>query len=378
MRYKSAICSFSILIVTAAIATAAEPSLAERITPLVEAHHGVTTVAVRHLRTGEHFELRADEPMPTASLIKFPVMVEAYRQAAEGQVDLKEMLTLHDADKTPGSGILSTHFSDGASFSLRDAIRLMIAYSDNTATNLVLQKITLPATNETMEKLGLANTKVHGLVFRPQSSILPERGKQFGLGSTTAAEMVKLLELVEAGKVVNAAACDDMLEHLRACQDKNRIPKLLPAGTKVAHKTGSVGAVRTAAGIIEAPSGPIALCVLTKDNEDQRWTDENAAEILTAQIARAVYDHFEAGRPAVPVNERLLKNGSTGKLVETLQRTLNARLDPSPGLAVDGDFGPNTEAAVKAFQKTKNLRATGEVHPETWKALEPLVEGAPK
>jgi beta-lactamase class A len=373
MQSKTGLCWLSIFFVTSGFAAAAEPSLADRIKPLVEAHRGETAVAVKHLRTAESFELKADEPMPTASLIKFPVMVEAYRQAAEGQIDLKEMLTLRDAEKAPGSGILSSHFSDGASFSLRDAIRLMIAYSDNTATNLVLQKISLPATNDTMEKLGLANTKVHGLVFRPQSSILPERSKQFGLGSTTAAEMIKLLELLEAGKVVNAAACDDMLEHLRACQDKNRIPKLLPAGTKVAHKTGSVGSVRTAAGIIEAPSGPIALCVLTRNNEDQRWTDDNAAELLTAQIARAVYDHFETGRPQTSP-DGLLKLGSTGRLVETLQRTLNARLDPSPGLAIDGDFGPLTEASVKAFQKSKNLRATGEVLPETWKALEPLVE----
>jgi beta-lactamase class A len=359
-------------------AAEAQTSLVEQIAPLVESHRGETAVAVKHLRSGESFELRATEPMPTASLIKFPVMIEAYRQAVEGQIDLKEMLTLRDADKAPGSGILSSHFSDGATFSLRDAIRLMIAYSDNTATNLVLQKISLPATNETMEKLGLANTKVHGLVFKPQSSILPERSKQFGLGSTTAAEMIKLLEMLEAGKIVNATACDDMLDHLRACQDKNRIPKLLPPGTKVAHKTGSVGSVRTAAGIIEAPSGPIALCVLTRNNEDQRWTDENAAEQLTARIARTVYDHFETGRPQNPPDDRVLKLGSTGRLVETLQRTLNARLDPSPGLAIDGDFGPLTEAAVKAFQKSKDLRATGEVRPETWKALEPLVEAEAK
>jgi beta-lactamase class A len=352
----------------------AQTPLEERLWPLIEAHRGETAVAVKHLRTGESFNLKADEPMPTASLIKLPIMVEAYRQANAGQIDLAEKLTLRDADKAPGSGILSSHFSDGASFSLRDAVRLMIAYSDNTATNLVLQKISLPATNETMEGLGLPNTKVHGLVFKPQSSILPERSKKFGLGSTTAAEMIKLLELLEQGKLVSASACDDMLEHLRACQDKNRIPKLLPAGTRVAHKTGSVGSVRTAAGIIEAPGGPIALCVLTRNNEDQRWTDENAAELLTAQIARAVYDHFEAGRPQTPPDDRLLKLGSTGRLVETLQRTLNARVDPSPGLAVDGDFGPLTESAVKSFQRSKNLRATGEVHPETWKALEPLVE----
>ena len=370
-RYAAAILICSSVFATFA---KAQTSLGERITPLVEAHQGETAVAVKHLRTGETFNLQADEPMPTASLIKLPIMVEAYRQAHAGQIDLAEKLTLRDVDKAPGSGILSSHFSDGATFSLRDAVRLMIAYSDNTATNLVLQKISLSATNATMEGLGLPNTKVHGLVFKPASSILPERSKKFGLGSTTASEMVTLLELLERGKLVNAAACDDMLEHLRACQDKNRIPKLLPPGTKVAHKTGSVGSVRTAAGIIEAPSGPIALCVLTRNNEDQRWTDENTAELLTAQIARAIFDHFEAGRPQTPADERRLKLGSTGRLVEMLQRTLNARLDPSPGLAVDGDFGPLTEAALKSFQRSKQLRATGEVNSETWKALEPLVE----
>ena len=119
MQSKTGLCWLSIFFVTSGFAAAAEPSLADRIKPLVEAHRGETAVAVKHLRTAESFELKADEPMPTASLIKFPVMVEAYRQAAEGQIDLKEMLTLRDAEKAPGSGILSSHFSDGASFSLR-------------------------------------------------------------------------------------------------------------------------------------------------------------------------------------------------------------------------------------------------------------------
>src|SRR5262245_16530429 len=115
--------------------------------------------------------------MPTASLIKLPIMVEAYRQVSEDKISLTDQVTFKDEDKTPGSGILSTHFSSGASFTLRDAIRLMIAYSDNTATNLVLAKIGLPATNDQMEKLGLPNTKIHAFVFRPNSSIAPERSK---------------------------------------------------------------------------------------------------------------------------------------------------------------------------------------------------------
>jgi D-alanyl-D-alanine carboxypeptidase (penicillin-binding protein 5/6) len=286
------------------------------------------------------------------------------------------MVTLKAEDKAPGSGILSTHFSPGATIPLRDAVRLMIAYSDNTATNLVLAKIGLPATAEAMEKLGLPNTKVHAFVFRPSSSIFPERSKEFGLGSTTAAEMIRLLEDLHAQKLVTHAACNEMLAHLRTCEDR-RLPRLLPAGTKVAHKTGSVATVRTAAGIIEAKSGPIALCVLTRDNKDQRWTDENAAEVLTSKIALAVFEYFEKEQPATAASSDVLKLGATGELVQAVQRTLNARLDPSPGLSIDGDFGPATAAAVKSFQESKALPANGEIGPETFKALGPLVEAQP-
>jgi D-alanyl-D-alanine carboxypeptidase (penicillin-binding protein 5/6) len=357
-------------------------SLSERLQPLISAHEGEVAVAVKHLKTGESFAHQADEPMPTASLIKLPIMVETYRQVAEGKIKLSDPVTFRNDDKTPGSGILSTHFSDGASFALRDAVRLMIAYSDNTATNLVLAKIGLPATGESMETLGLPNTKVHAFVFRPTSSIAPERSKQFGLGSTTASEMVRLVEMIHNKSLVNPDACEAMPDHLRNCQDK-RLSRLLPAGVKVAHKTGSVAAVRTDAGLIEAASGPIAICVLTRNNKDQRWTEENAAEVLTSKIARAVYDHFEAGTklasegraPASAGRESsdTLRNGATGQLVQALQRTLNARSTPSPDLTVDGDFGPATEAAVKDFQRQKGIAVTGIVEAETFKALGPLM-----
>jgi hypothetical protein len=83
-----------------------------------------------------------------------------------------------------------------------------------------------------------------------------------------------------------------MLEHLRACDDKEKFPRLLPSGTRVAFKTGSVEKVRTAAGIIDTPRGPVALCVLTSDNEDTRWVPDNEGNRLCAEIARAVYDHY--------------------------------------------------------------------------------------
>jgi beta-lactamase class A len=273
-------------------ARAAEKDLEARVAPLAAAHKGTVAVAVKNLKTGEEFALRADEVLPTASLIKLPVMVEAYWQAAEGTVKLDTTLTLRKGDKVQGSGILTPHFSDGATFPLRDAVRLMIVYSDNTATNIVLDRIGLASTNARMAKLGLPETRINAKVFRADTRIDQERGKKYGLGSTTAREMVKLLELIEAGKVVSPETCREMLGHLRACDDKEKMTRFLPPGTMVAHKTGSVNASKTDAGIIYTKAGPVALCVLTHDNEDQRWAADNAAHVLIGNIAKEVCDHF--------------------------------------------------------------------------------------
>src|SRR5690606_16237987 len=119
----------------------------------------------------------------------------------EGKVHLERPVTLRKSDKVPGSGILTDHFSDGASFPLLDAVHLMITYSDNTATNLVLDAIGIGSTAATMEALGCPNTKIHSKVYRRDTSVFPDRSKVYGLGSTTAAEMVKLFEALHARKI---------------------------------------------------------------------------------------------------------------------------------------------------------------------------------
>jgi len=268
-------------------------SLAGRIEPLIQAHKGKVSVAVKNLRTGESFQYQADRVMPTASLIKFPVMIEAYRQAAAGQVNLDGMLTLKNEIKVPGSGLLTYHFSAGSSFPLRDAVRLMIAYSDNTATNMVLDAIGLGATAATMESMGYPHTKIHSKVFHRETSIFPKRSEQFGLGSTTAFEMVWLCEALYYRRLVSSTASQAMLEHMRACDDKDKFPRFLPPGTKIAFKTGSLANTRTAAGIIECAGGPIAICVLSSENQDQRWVPDNAGNLLCARIAREVFSHFQ-------------------------------------------------------------------------------------
>src|SRR6478752_4623114 len=135
-------------------------SLEDVLKPMIEAHHGEVGLAVKHLKTGESYEYKADRPMPTASLIKLPVMITTFEAVDKGKLSLGQMIELKKADQVPGSGILTSHFSPGAKISLRDAIRLMIVYSDNTATNLVLDKLGLPPTNECMERLDCPNTRI--------------------------------------------------------------------------------------------------------------------------------------------------------------------------------------------------------------------------
>lgn len=287
------------LLLSPLISMAADNSLGEKLKPLIDSHKGKVAVAVKHLDRGETFTHDADTVMPTASLIKTAIMVEAYAQADEKKIDLSKMVTVSKSDKVPGSGILTSHFSDGATFSLRDAVRLMIVYSDNTATNLVLDAVGMKNVNSRMSSLGFKETRINAKVYKPETRLDQERGRKYGLGSTTANESIGLLEQVHRGKAASTEACKAMFDHLKACDDKEKMTRFLPPGTVVAHKTGSVNDSRTDAGIIFIPdaadkkkSHAVLLCVLTNDNEDKSWVIDNAAQVLIAKIAKTVYEHY--------------------------------------------------------------------------------------
>jgi beta-lactamase class A len=271
--------------------------------PIAKAHEGKVAISVKNLTTGESYELDADEPMPTASLIKFPVMVETYYRFAEGKNRPDDTMTLTQQDKVPGSGILTTHFSPGLTLSLKDAVHLMIVYSDNTSTNLVLDQIGIRSTNDRMVYLGLPNTRINAKVFKASTTTIDKKqSDKFGLGSTTANEMVRLLEMLHGNKLVGPAACAEMRKHMEQCEDKDKFSRFLPPGTKVEQKTGSLNASKTDAGLIYVPvpgsepksknTQPIAVCVMTDKNKDQRWVVENGGNATCAKVAKAAYDHF--------------------------------------------------------------------------------------
>ena len=352
--------------------------LATELEPVIAAHQGEVSVMIRHLVNGKQFSSRADMVRPTASLIKLPVMVAAYRLADSKQLDLSKTITLTDADKVPGSGILTDHFSSGVTLPLQDAIRLMIRYSDNTATNLVIDQIGLPTTAAMMESLGFSQTRLNSKVYRGQTTIAPERSRLFGLGSTTAEETVDLLEQLHRGTIASSESCKAMIDHLLVCDEKTMIVRELPRGTKVAQKSGAISTTRCNAGIVYGPSGPFAICVITTNNKDRSWDDDNAAHMLIGRISKIAFDQFNPERDRQSTSEPVeLRVGAFGTRVELMQRTLNARMTPSPNLGVDGDFGPATEAAVRKFQETSGQTATGITGTAFWKTLGPVVDEMP-
>jgi beta-lactamase class A len=283
------------------VLAAVQPSpLEAKLEPIWKAHKGSIALAVKHLGTGESVRHNADAVLPTASLCKVMVACEAYRQREAGTLDFAKMLTLTKADKVPGAGVLTDHFSDGVQLPLRDCLRLMIVFSDNTATNMMLDHVGIKNVNALAAGRGMPESRIHSKVYkRTESSVDLARSDKYGLGSTRASEVLKLFELLHAGKMVSDAADAELIGHLKANDDKEMLVRFLPAGTVVAHKTGAVTQVRTDAGIIYIPTPgdakklqPVIVAVLTAENEDKRWVLENAAQETIAKLGRAVYDYY--------------------------------------------------------------------------------------
>lgn len=270
-------------------------SLESVLAPLAKVHQGKVAIAVKHLKTGESYTLNADEPMPTASLCKFPVLIEVYQQLAEGKIKLSDPIKVRKEDLVPGSGILNYLFDPEPTITLHDAVRFMIGVSDNTATNLVLDKIGIGSTAKRMEAWGYPNTGIYSKSFRGSTtSVDRERSRRFGLGSTTAADMVSLLEKCYRGEIVSPDASKEIIATLRLTQDTERMTRYLvdTKGLSFAHKPGAVSDAKTDAGIMFFEGGPVALCILTNKNKDVGYAVDNAGNVLIGKVAKAVYDYF--------------------------------------------------------------------------------------
>jgi len=290
-------------------ASGASSDLERRIREEVSRFHGTMGVVARNLDTGERIAVNEDVRFPTASLIKVAVMVEVFHRIADGSLRREQTVTLSDADRAGDETVPLNVLHAGTVLTVSDLLRLMIAWSDNTATNLLVRLTGAERIDHRMESYGLPNTKIFRPTFRDgKADVFPELEHEFGLGMTTPAEAARLFESIAEGKVVGRAASDEMLAILALQQDRAMIPRHLPFERDrlfVANKTGwdeekladpqgFRGDVRADAAYVKGPRGRYVLAILTRRVRDKSPGVDSEALVTGARISRMVYDGFAA------------------------------------------------------------------------------------
>jgi beta-lactamase class A len=285
-----------LITISAYAQTAAQPPMAGEIRRVSARIGADVYLFAKNLDTGAEFGWRADERVRTASTIKLPVLCALHEKVARGEVKWDEMLVVREADKVSGSGVLH-EFSGGVRLPVRDVSNLMIVVSDNTATNLILDRISADAVNEYMDRLGLMQTRSMRKVRGDGTDLKAasgwskagrmEENRRFGLGSSTPREMVQLMEMLAAGKVVSAAASREILATLERQQYKDGIGRRL-GEFRVASKSGALDALRSDVGLVRTPKGRIAMAITVDGMKDTDYSEDNAGLLAIAALARQI------------------------------------------------------------------------------------------
>jgi beta-lactamase class A len=283
-----------------------DPQLDAQLKSIALAHHGRVAVYAHNLKTGQTASLDPDEPVKTASVIKLGILLDAAEQVRAGQAALEEKLVLNKANQVPGSGVLAA-LDTPLALTLRDALTLMVIVSDNTATNMAIDRLGLAHIDATLRAAGLRQTVLYKKVYMPAQGSMPADQPQFGLGKTTAREMASIMERIAACRLAldNSAPlpgdgpiCGALLHMLRAQQDRDGIPRYIEFldtsehGSAIANKTGALDQVRNDVALVSTKSGPIVIAAFTWDNADQRWNGDNEGEQTLGKIGKAIVDRW--------------------------------------------------------------------------------------
>ncbi len=224
---------------------------------------GILGLAAIDLNTGRTFSLNGDTVFTQASSIKIPLMIELFRAAKAGAFSLDDKITLTQADIVGGSGNLATELRTGPlTLTIRELIRPMIQFSDNTATNRCIALIGMPKVNAFMEELGLRHTRLQRVMLDKTSAALRDAEN-----ISTPLEMARLAELLFRGKFEGS---DEMIALLKLVDDGWQLPDGgfrggIPKEVPVAAKPGSVRGVQCQTGIVFLPQRPFVLSVMAVD-----------------------------------------------------------------------------------------------------------------
>jgi beta-lactamase class A len=296
-----------LLFLTTCIAQSAAPSsgkqrvlwqkLESNIQQIDQHLDGVMGVAIEDLTSGDHFFLREDEVFAQASSIKIAVLANLYLQAEKGKFKLTDLYTVQSSDLVPDSDIMGGLTPGVTRLTLRDLATMMVAVSDNSATNVLIDRLGMQNVNAMLDSLSLTHTRLRRKMMDLQAA---KEGRE---NISTPREMMTLLDAIYHGKVLNKESTADFFKMLSTNKD-SFIPRNLPAGLVIANKPGELEAVRNDSGIVFVEGRPYVICVMTSFLRNERDGEEAISQVsldtwrMFDRLSRAT----EFGRVVSPGN----------------------------------------------------------------------------
>ena len=258
---------------------------------------GVMGVAIEDLTTGDHYFLREDEVFAQASSIKITVLANLYLQAQQGKLKLTDLYTVQTADLVPDSDIMNGLTPGVTRVTLRDLATMMVAVSDNSATNVLIDRVGMPNVNAMLDALGLSHTRLRRKMMDLEAA---RQGRE---NISTPREMMSLLDAIYHGKLLNKESTEDFFKML-STNKQSFIPRDLPPDLRVANKPGELEAVRNDSGIVFVEGRPYVICVMTAFLSNEREGEEAITKVsletwrMFDRLSRAT----EYGRVVSPGN----------------------------------------------------------------------------
>jgi beta-lactamase class A len=244
---------------------------------------GVMGVALVDLTDGHRYLLHANDVFPQASSIKICVLAELYRQVQQGKLKLTDLYTVIASDLVQDSDIMSGLTPGVTRITLRDLATMMVAVSDNSATNVLIDRVGMDNVNALLSSQGLAQTRLRRKMMDVKAAA---EGRE---NVSTPDEMMRLLEALYRGEILNKEMTDDFFKVLSTHKD-SWIPRLLPDGLKIANKPGALEGVRNDSGVVFVDKRPYAICVMTTYLHNERDGEEAISNVSLA--AWRVFDRL--------------------------------------------------------------------------------------
>lgn len=235
------------------------------------------------LDTGNYLDINGEKVFSAASTIKFPILVALFQEVEAGRVKLNESLVMRGDLMAEGSGTMQ-YKPAGTRFSLLETITRMMTISDNTATNMIIDRLGGKAPlNQRFRSWGLQNTVIRNLL-----------GDFKGTNTTSPKDLVRLSALISNNKLINKTSLAQVLDLMRQCENKSLLPVGLGKGAVIAHKTGTLGVLLGDAGIIQMPSGKRYLAGIMV----RRPFNDLAGRDFINEVSRLVYTYLSQPKVA--------------------------------------------------------------------------------